>query len=83
MSADLGPLVPSDLAPFVAAGVEQMPVSQLIALVEAVTEAQHELISAALNAALASGRVVEVCPDTPDQLLDPDTITLRLTKENP
>jgi hypothetical protein len=39
-------------------------------------------VSVALNAALESGRVRMVCPDTPAELLEPSTLALRINKEN-
>ena len=72
------------LARFLEVGLEELPGSRIAELVDGMTlaqaeldQARSELANAALNAAVASGRVRVVCPDTPEKLLDPDILELR------
>ena len=77
-----GAAVPEELVPIFNAGLEEISAGRLTQLIESINRSQLALMHAALTAALASGRVVEVCPDTVAELVDPDTLTLRINKEH-
>ncbi len=64
-------------------GLEELPGEVLTRLADDLFRAQTALIGAAFRAAVNSGRVSAVCPDTPGELLNPDRIALRISKEPP
>jgi hypothetical protein len=84
MSDDLrtlfGPLIPGDMASFLLVGFQELPLDRQGELVDNVRRAQEEAAGASLLAALESDRVSEVCPDTPDEFLNPSVIRFRISK---
>jgi hypothetical protein len=76
-----GPAVPPEFERVLNVGLEEIPPSRLTELADDLWRAQTMLIGAAYRAAIESGRVEHVCPDTPDELLNPERVTLRIRKE--
>ena len=81
MASIFGPAVSPEAARVLEVGLEEIPGERLTALAEDLYRAQTVLIGAAFRAAFKSGRVEAICPDTVAELLDPDTVTLRIRKE--
>jgi hypothetical protein len=75
-----GPAVPPEAAKILNAGLEELPGETLTRLADDLWRAQTLLIGAAWRAAFESGRVVEVCPDTPEELFNPERVMLRVKK---
>jgi hypothetical protein len=76
-----GPAVPPEAVSVLNVGLEEIPGERLTELADALWNAQTMLIGAAWRAAFESGRVVQVCPDTPEELLNPERIALHIKKE--
>jgi hypothetical protein len=79
-----GPAVAPEVLPILEAGLEELPGDLLTRLGDDLFRAQTVLIGAAFRAAVNSGRVSAICPDTPGELLDPNParIALRISKES-
>jgi hypothetical protein len=58
-------------------GFESLPTDEQAILIDQLQEAQRGFIGACYIAALESDRIEHVCPDTPSELLDEDTLTVR------
>lgn len=76
-----GPAVPPEAARLLNVGLEELPGETLTRLADDLWRAQTMLIGAAYRAAIESGRVEEVCPDTPDELFNAEHVKLRIKKE--
>jgi hypothetical protein len=76
-----GPSVPPGAVPILNVGLEELPGETLTRLADDLWRAQTMLIGAAFRAAFESGRVSEVCPDTPEELFNPEHVRLRIKKE--
>jgi hypothetical protein len=76
-----GPAIRPEFARVLNVGLEEIPGDTLTRLADDLWRSQTMLIGAAYRAAMESGRVTEVCPDTPDELLNPERITLRIKEE--
>lgn len=81
MSGIWGAYVPPEAVPILDAGLEEIPASRLTELADDLWRAQTMLIGTAYRAAIESGRVRPVCPDTPDELFDPERVAFRIKKE--
>jgi hypothetical protein len=76
-----GPAVPPEVERVLNVGLEEIPGDRLTELADDLWRAQTLLVGAAYRAAIESGRVTVACPDTPEELLNPEQITLRIRKE--
>jgi hypothetical protein len=76
-----GPAVPPGAVSILNVGLEELPGETLTRLADDLWRAQTMLIGAAYRAAIGSGRVVEICPDTPEELFNQEQIKLRISKE--
>jgi hypothetical protein len=76
-----GPTVTPEVERILNVGLEEIPADRLTVLADDLYRAQSALIGAAWRAAVESGRVSAVCPDTPDEMLDTSSITFRIHKE--
>jgi hypothetical protein len=77
-----GPAVSPEAAAILDAGLEELPAETLTRLADDLWQAQTLLIDSAYRAAIESGRVELICPDTVAELLDPTTGKLRVRKES-
>ena len=59
-------------------GFELLTPNQQGALVDDLRAAQHQLIGACVAAALDEDLIEEVCPNTADEFLNPQTVSFRL-----
>ena len=81
MNSIFGPAVSPEAAAILDAGLEELPAQTLTRLADDLWRAQTLLIGAAYRAAIESGRVEQVCPDTAAELLEPQRLAFRITKE--
>jgi hypothetical protein len=68
---------PGPFRRFLTIGFESLPPDEQAILVDQLQEAQRGFIGACYVAALESDRIEHVCPNTPSELLDEDTLTIR------
>lgn len=78
-----GAIVTPECARLLLAGFEALPISEQMQLIDDLRSAQNELIGACFRAAFEEGRVMPVIPDTVSELLNPQSIAFRITKEKP
>jgi hypothetical protein len=74
-----GPLVEpgSDWERFLAVGFESLPPMEQAPLIDELRDAQRAFIGACFISAMESDRIEHVCPNTPEELLDPNHMVIR------
>jgi hypothetical protein len=66
------------VARILSVGLEELATEEQFRLIENMQTAQNELLGACLRAAVDSGRVEPIAPDTPDELFNPREVRFRI-----
>jgi len=78
-----GAIVSPEAASLLVVGFRSLPISEQARLIDNLRSAQNALVGAAFAASFESGRVTPVCPDTAEELLNPQSILFQINPEKP